>query len=63
LENNRTRQRWDLILGAAASIIAILGLSVSRSGGNSLILGDFAFSRELQGALRALGTTFLLLVQ
>lgn len=55
-------QRWDLVVGACASLIAVAGLLLSVSLGNNVSLGFGNFHRDIQELLAVLAAMFLILV-
>ena len=54
--------RWDLVVGAIASLIAVIGLLLSLGTDNTSSLGGVAIDRETQKFLAAVAGTFLILI-
>jgi hypothetical protein len=55
-------QRWDLVAGGAASLIAIAGLLLSIALGNTTSIGFGHLHPETQKFMAVLAATFLILV-
>lgn len=55
-------QRWDLVVGAMASLVAVAGLLLSLAVGNRASVGFGELRPELQMLLLSLGAVFLILV-
>lgn len=55
-------QRWDLAVGALASLTAVAGLLVSIRLGNTASLGLGTFHRASQEFMAGLAAMFLILV-
>jgi hypothetical protein len=54
--------RWDLLVGLAASCVAIAGLGLSIAVGNTTAIGFGNIRRETQEALGLLAGIFLILI-
>ena len=52
------RQRWDLVVGALASVIAIMGLLLSVGAGNTMSAGFGVIDLDTQKALAWLAGVF-----
>jgi len=61
MKSSRT-QRWDLVVGCLASLVAIAGLGVSIAVGNSASVGFGHVQRETQRFLAVLAAMFLMLI-
>lgn len=55
-------QRWDLLVGVLASLVAISGLGFSIAVGNTASIGFGHVNRETQSFLAVLAAMFLILV-
>ena len=55
-------QRWDVVIGAVASVIAITGLALSISLGNTTSIGFGSLNSETQKFMAVLAGMFLVLV-
>lgn len=55
-------QRWDLVVGAVASLISIAGLLLSVALGNTAAFAGASVDHKTQKFLVVLGGAFLLLV-
>jgi hypothetical protein len=62
LTKTRSVRRWDLLLGASASAVAIVGLLLNISAGNTDSAGFGSVDRETQKTLAGLAGVFLVLV-
>lgn len=56
------RQRWDLVVGALGSVIAIVGLLLSVVAGNTMAAGFGVIDRDTQKALAWLASVFAVLI-
>ena len=54
--------RWDLVVGVAAAVIAIAGLGLSVALGNTETIAAGTIASETQRSLLVLAAVFLLLV-
>ncbi len=55
-------QRWDLVVGGMASLVAISGLGLSIAVGNTTAVGFGHVQRETQNFLAMLAAMFLVLI-
>jgi hypothetical protein len=55
-------QRWDLMIGTLASLVAIAGLLLNLAIGNTASVGFGVLSRETQKFMTVLAALFLSLV-
>jgi hypothetical protein len=55
-------RRWDIVVGAAASVVAISGLLLSITLGNTAAMGVGPINRETQKCLLAVAGVFSVLI-
>jgi hypothetical protein len=61
MKSSRT-QRWDLVVGVGASLVAIFGFGLSMAIGNTTSVGFGNVQRETQNFLAVVAGMFLILV-